>query len=763
MLSSVARKVGISQIGFFGLQCVKSILVQYEFGGPPVPTGSKTSVSSSTSSQYDGEGTTLRVIMLNLVEKVFLLDEVPILDQVIFIQKAKLYVAMKYSFEDPRKELEDQTTLNFLYQEFAKRFRMVNCESVSRDVLLNLLALQIHCKHQLSAGPSFSFLEDAKNLMPKNNLTGTALDQFIEEALRATKSLSTSNVSYKDGVRRFLHLIKQTFPEWFTNTFECVHAENNAPMIFKIGSEGIHLVSEKSHDVLYIPYKVLSGWTFVQVEDEATKNNPLSRKSNAVPFIASSSDDDKSIHKSAEKLSFSSQQSLALEAANMVNQKTDGKRHTLSAKSKFGTVKKMSNKFSIDLANGLKDRPFRYLLNLHFTDSSVGSLQFLVFSQFSGDDRLLEYLNAYSSRFDSKDDDFDNEFLDDPNDSDTPIICIAKCDHAAKSPDELMFLTGDEIKVLKKIGNGFYMGECQSFQGTFKGSMVTFKKRDKGSSSSLARKSEGLKANTKQGEVIHVYMLDDTRRSFMITSHTTGQQLVQLVVDKLELSESDLFGICEVKDNSERWIIPRIPLSRQNVTANSKLVFKSRLLYLDVSELTDPKITYLYYIQVKKYILGGTVQLGENEVIDFASLQLQATFGDFDPEKHKPGYLTSLNDYLPPYFMKMTMTKNENWWQKKFFAAHQQHKGLSKSDAEKAYIASAQRLATYGFELFYSIIPDNFLLGISRDHVALIEKNTKNVTEKLVLDFTSVKYKNNSLVLDINFKSPSEKESFLKY
>jgi hypothetical protein len=63
-----------------------------------------------------------------------------------------------------------------------------------------------------------------------------------------------------------------------------------------------------------------------------------------------------------------------------------------------------------------------------------------------------------------------------------------------------------------------------------------------------------------------------------------------------------------------------------------------------------------------------------------------------------------LAPFLPPQYQKMSLTRNETWWQKKFFAAHQQLRGLSKMDAEKAYIAMAQRLHLFGYDLFQSTV-----------------------------------------------------------
>lgn len=90
----------------------------------------------------------------------------------------------------------------------------------------------------------------------------------------------------------------------------------------------------------------------------------------------------------------------------------------------------------------------------------------------------------------------------------------------------------------------------------------------------------------------------------------------------------------------DRWIRPDIMLISQGITSCSKLLLKARVLYYDVAELSSPISVYLYYLQIKQMILSGDFAgLTETDVIDLASLQLQATFGDYDQDTQKGSFL----------------------------------------------------------------------------------------------------------------------------
>lgn len=141
------------------------------------------------------------------------------------------------------------------------------------------------------------------------------------------------------------------------------------------------------------------------------------------------------------------------------------------------------------------------------------------------------------------------------------------------------------------------------------------------------------------GEMITVYLLDDTKRAIMTQPYTTGAMLKRQLVEKLEIMDAEFFEIAELCDGKERWLRPDLYLRSQGITSSSRLVFKARILYYDVSELSSSTSIFLYFLQVKQMVLSGDCPLTEGDAVDLASLQLQATFGDYDQESQKGSLL----------------------------------------------------------------------------------------------------------------------------
>jgi hypothetical protein len=66
-----------------------------------------------------------------------------------------------------------------------------------------------------------------------------------------------------------------------------------------------------------------------------------------------------------------------------------------------------------------------------------------------------------------------------------PVLCVAQMDCVAKTGGELSFNKNDEILLIKKLGNGFYIGALQENQGIFRGKMVQFQRRNKDDASTV--------------------------------------------------------------------------------------------------------------------------------------------------------------------------------------------------------------------------------------------------------------------------------------
>ena len=90
-------------------------------------------------------------------------------------------------------------------------------------------------------------------------------------------------------------------------------------------------------------------------------------------------------------------------------------------------------------------------------------------------------------------------------------------------------------------------------------------------------------------------------------------------------------------------------MTQQDVKKENPLQFKFRAKFFpeDVSEELIQEITQrLFFLQVKEAILNDEIYCPSETAVLLASYAVQAKYGDYNKEIHKPGYLA--NDRLLP-------------------------------------------------------------------------------------------------------------------
>ena len=91
--------------------------------------------------------------------------------------------------------------------------------------------------------------------------------------------------------------------------------------------------------------------------------------------------------------------------------------------------------------------------------------------------------------------------------------------------------------------------------------------------------------------------------------------------------------------------------------------------------------------------MDSTHPCTREEAIQFAALQCQIQYGNYDEAKHKPGYLTLVN-FLPQEYTKIKGIE------KNIFTQHRKLHNLSEIDARVRYIQLCRSLKTYGMTFF---------------------------------------------------------------
>ncbi|XP_047540883.1 talin-1-like isoform X1 [Vanessa atalanta] len=216
-------------------------------------------------------------------------------------------------------------------------------------------------------------------------------------------------------------------------------------------------------------------------------------------------------------------------------------------------------------------------------------------------------------------------------------------------------------------------------------------------------------------------------------------------------------------DDNVEWLDQHKTLRESQVDPKETLLFKRRLFYSDRNvDSRDPVQLNLLYVQTRDAILDCRHVVTEDKAAEFAGIQCQVQYGDFQEDKHKPGFIENLKEFLPEQY--------ESSWgiEKKIIKEHRKHQGLSQIEAKHIYTKTARELPTYGVTFFLvkekqktkkKLVPR--LLGINSESILRLDEETKEILQ--VWPLTQVKsYRAGSESFTLNFGDYSEKEYAVK-
>ncbi|XP_033224913.1 tyrosine-protein phosphatase non-receptor type 4 isoform X5 [Belonocnema kinseyi] len=222
-----------------------------------------------------------------------------------------------------------------------------------------------------------------------------------------------------------------------------------------------------------------------------------------------------------------------------------------------------------------------------------------------------------------------------------------------------------------------------------------------------------------------VVFLDDTQHTFQLDKRAKGQVLLDLVFQHLELIEKDYFGL-QYSENGAitsscpnpdvmRWLDPSKPVKKQ--IRSGQFFFRVKFYVSDPSKLQEEYTRYQFYLQIRRDILQGRLQLPPSTACLIASYTVQSELGDYLPEEHGAGYLSRLQ-LIPGQTEEM---------EKKIAELHKLHKGQLPADAEFNFLDHAKRLDMYGVELHKARDSTNkeIQLGVTSIGLVVFQNNVK--------------------------------------
>lgn len=221
----------------------------------------------------------------------------------------------------------------------------------------------------------------------------------------------------------------------------------------------------------------------------------------------------------------------------------------------------------------------------------------------------------------------------------------------------------------------------------------------------------------------------DAELEFAIQSNTTGKQLFDQVVKTIGLREIWYFGLQYTDTKGfPTWLKLNKKVLSQDVKKDTTLLFKFRAKFYpeDVGEEIIQDVTMrLFYLQVKDALLSDEIYCPPETTVLLASYAMQAKYGDYVPETHRPGCLTA--DRLLPQRVSGQFKLSSDEWEKRVMTWWSDHKGTSREQAMLEYLKIAQDLEMYGVNYFdiRNKKGTELFLGVDALGLNIYEKNDK--------------------------------------
>jgi len=283
---------------------------------------------------------------------------------------------------------------------------------------------------------------------------------------------------------------------------------------------------------------------------------------------------------------------------------------------------------------------------------------------------------------------------------------------------------------------------------------------------------------------IRVMLANGTFKTLQVDAYTFASDVETMLVHKLNLTLSSPFALYEsnatdtnlerildpkdrVLDVMAAWdkepeveeikeVAPAGPikkkqdlLKKQDTTTKvivgprfNQFLYKAKLVLKtsDPDVMADPEAVNLIYIQAIHDIITARYPVKEKDITVLAALQLQATFGDYQPEAHGPGWLVpKLPEFMPEEYLvdKKGKKSDQNCreWEQKILEKYQKISGFTSLEAKLNYLDYVQEWPFYGATFFtveqrqFKDYPSPLTLGITCEGVILMHPQKKTLLE----------------------------------
>ncbi|XP_027003252.1 FERM, ARHGEF and pleckstrin domain-containing protein 2 isoform X1 [Tachysurus fulvidraco] len=216
---------------------------------------------------------------------------------------------------------------------------------------------------------------------------------------------------------------------------------------------------------------------------------------------------------------------------------------------------------------------------------------------------------------------------------------------------------------------------------------------------------------------IRVQGLDDAQEFYDVEAKADGQTLLNDVYRRINLIESDYFGL-EFQNVQMNWVwLEPTKLIVKQVRRPMNTLFRLSVKFFppDPGQLQEEFTRYLFSLQMKRDLIEGILNCTENTAALLASHLVQSEIGDYD-------------DVADREYLKLTkLLPHQEELQEKIMEFHRRHVGQTPAESDFQVLEIARKLEMYGVRFHPAADREGTKINLSVAHMGLqvFQGNTK--------------------------------------
>uniref|UniRef100_A0AAR2KYM1 Protein 4.1 n=1 Tax=Pygocentrus nattereri TaxID=42514 RepID=A0AAR2KYM1_PYGNA len=215
-----------------------------------------------------------------------------------------------------------------------------------------------------------------------------------------------------------------------------------------------------------------------------------------------------------------------------------------------------------------------------------------------------------------------------------------------------------------------------------------------------------------------VILLDDTHIERDLEKNAVGQVLFDYVCDHLNLLERGYFGLAAWDSSNNRvWLDFSREVHKQIINHDATFTFNIKFYPPDPSLLAEDLTRYLLCLQVRTDIMTNRLPCPLDMLTVLGSYIVQSEFGDYDPDVHGPGYLSTIA-LAPNQTPELEESVTE---------LHRTYNSMTPAQADENFLQNAMMLPFYGVDQHPAkdVNGADVMLGVSADGIVVYEGKTQ--------------------------------------